>query len=124
LYPRLVNYELQGTTMQNDETLVVFRRWKDTGDLIALFPAIPSDLFGNYCLSYAALGQHAGADYFGVVQATRPASKEAAAPLAEELKRVGYIILRPLKRASHRVHEARRAEATRIRLHPLGGHDA
>jgi len=98
------------------ETLVIFRRWKDTGDLIALFPAMPSDVYGYFCEAYETVGQHGVADYFGVVQATRPVSTEEAEPLAEELKRIGYR-LRPIKRASYRMHEARRAEAKRIRNH-------
>jgi hypothetical protein len=73
-----------------ETTLVVFRRWLDTGDIIALFPAEPSDIDGWYCLSYERVGQHSGADFHGVVQATRPATAEEAAPLAEELTRLGY----------------------------------
>jgi hypothetical protein len=102
--------------MENEETLVVFRRWKDTGDLIALFPEIPSDINGWFAESFMHVGQHSGADYFGVIQATRPVSAEEAESLAEELKRIGYK-LRPIKRASYRIHEARRAEAKRIRNH-------
>jgi hypothetical protein len=30
--------------MNDDETLVIFRRWRDTGTIIALFPALPADL--------------------------------------------------------------------------------
>jgi hypothetical protein len=102
--------------MQNEETLVVYRKWRDTGDLLALFPTIPTDPFGYFCLSYAAVGQHSGADYFGVVWATSLVTEEEAKPLAEELTRIGYR-LRSIKRASYRHHEARRAEAKRIRNH-------
>src|SRR5438105_4862106 len=93
-------------------TLVVFRRWRDTSgeDIIALFPEIPSDINGWYCLSYAHHGQHSGADYHGVIQATTQVSLEDAADLIQELQRIGYV-LRPVKRASHRLHEVRRATA-------------
>ena len=62
-----------------ETTLVVFRRWRDTNSIIALFPAEPSDIAGLYCLSYERIGQHSGADYHGVIQATRPARIEEAA---------------------------------------------
>jgi hypothetical protein len=28
---------------------VIFRRWKDSGDIIALFPELPADIFGEFC---------------------------------------------------------------------------
>ncbi len=37
---------------KTEKTFVIFRRWKDTGTIIALFPTIPSDRYGWYCLSY------------------------------------------------------------------------
>ncbi len=101
--------------MQVEETGVLFRKWRDASEVIALFPAIPADLFGMYTLSYERLGQHGGADFHLVVGATRPATHAEASSLAEELDRIGYT-LRPIKRASRKVHEARRAEARRIRL--------
>ena len=95
-------------------TLVVFRRWKDNGDIIALFPELPSDIYGFYCDSYEHVGQHGGADYYGVIQATKPVAKKDAKSLARELTRIGYR-LKPIKRASYRVHVVRRATATAIR---------
>lgn len=95
-------------------TLVVFRRWRDNGDIIALFPELPADYQGRYCDAYEHVGQHGGADYQGVMQATRPVSLEDAADLILELERIGYV-LRPITRASQRVHEARRATAPSYR---------
>lgn len=100
--------------MDNETTLVVFRRWRETNDLIALFPAEPSDINGWHCLSYERIGQHAGADYHGVIQATRLATDEEATSLAQELTRIGYR-LKPIKRASQMMHERRRATAGAIR---------
>lgn len=91
-------------------TLVVFRRWRDTGDIIALFPEQPADYQGRYCDAYEHVGQHGGAYYHGVIQRTTPVTDEEAAPLAWELAQIGYR-LKPIKRASPRVHEARRATA-------------
>lgn len=53
---------------------VVFRKWKDTGDVIALFPELPSDIYGWFCDSYEHVGQHSGADYHGVIRQTVPAA--------------------------------------------------
>lgn len=103
--------------MSNDSqpiTFVVFRRWKDTGDLIALFPELPSDYLGHFVDSYMHVGQHGGADYHGVVRATTVANAEDAAELIRELKGIGYI-LKPIQRASRRVHDARRATARSVR---------
>jgi hypothetical protein len=94
--------------------IVVFRRWKNTGDVIALFPELPADLGGDHCDSYEHVGQHGGADYHGVVQHTKPCSPDDAADLVAELRTIGYV-LRPIKRASHVHHEARRQLASDLR---------
>ena len=93
---------------------VVFRKWKDTGDVIALFPEVPSDINGSYCDSYMHVGQHGGADYCGVIGQTVPAAPCECAALSVELNRIGYR-LRPLKRASWRLHERRHEAARRFR---------
>ena len=100
--------------MNEEETLVIFRRWRDTGGIIALFPELPSDYQGRFCDAYEHVGQHGGADYHGVLQATRAVSVDEARDLITELTRIGYR-LKPIKRASQRVHESRRATATAVR---------
>ena len=95
-------------------TQVVFRRWRDTGGIIALFPEISTDYLGRFCEAYEHVGQHGGADYHGVIGATKPVSTEDAAPLAHELERIGYR-LKPIKRASWRIHEARRNTAKSLK---------
>jgi len=92
---------------------VVFRKWRDCGDIIALFPEMPADFHGWYCDAYEHVGQHGGADYGGVIRATTPVELEEATDLAEELTRIGYR-LRPIKRASWRHHERRRQAARRL----------
>lgn len=104
--------------MEKDTTLVVFRRWRDSGGIIALFPEIPSDINGYFCEAFEHIGQHWGTDYHGVVRATRPATDEEAAPLAEELHLHGYN-LQPIGRASQTVHERRRATARAIKATPV-----
>jgi len=100
--------------MCSETQCVVFRKWRDIGTFIALFPELPSDINGWYCDSYEQIGQHGGADYYGVIQHTAPASAEVCAGLARELTRKGYK-LKPIKRASYRHHERRRAAARRLR---------
>jgi len=94
--------------------IVVFRRWKDTGDVIALFPELPADLDGDHCDAYEHIGQHGGADYHGVIQQTIPCSLNDAAALAQELRTTGYK-LRPIKRVGRVHHEARRQTAADVR---------
>jgi hypothetical protein len=95
--------------MMDNADVVVFRKWKN-GDIIALFPELPADIHGRYCDAYEYVGQHGGADYFGVIQQTRPCSLNEAADLANELRTIGYI-LRPVKRTSRIHHERRRRTA-------------
>ena len=98
----------------NQADTVVFRRWHETGDLIALFPELPADIFGEYCEADEHVGQHGGADYFGVVQHTKPCSPDDATDLAAELSRIGYR-LRPIRRASRTHHDNRRQQAADLR---------
>jgi hypothetical protein len=93
--------------------LVVFRKWRDTSTIIALFPELAADYQGWYCDAYEHVGQHGGADFHGVVQHTTPARPNEYADLAEELTRIGYN-LRPIRRASWRHHEKRRQMARRF----------
>lgn len=69
---------------------VVFRVWNRTqgGGVIALFPAI--DEGRGLCSSYEHVGQHGGADYWGVVSASRPATADDYAELKRELESLGY----------------------------------
>lgn len=98
---------------------VVFRKWRDTGDVIALFPELPSDIHGCFCDSYMHVGKHGGADYYGVVRQTVPAAPIEYAALSLELRRIGYRLV-PLKRASWRHHERRRGVARRFRTADTG----
>ncbi len=102
--------------------VVVFRRWRDTGDVVALFPEMPADLQGQYCESYEHIGQHGAADYFGVIQDTTPVGPRECAELAEELRRIGYN-LRPIKRACWRHHERRQQMARHLAAVDTGRSD-
>ena len=73
------------------KTVVVFRKFKDHGDLVALFPNEIVDDFGN-CNSYQHVGQHGAAAYNGVVYKTVAATPEEYAPLKQELESIGYLL--------------------------------
>ena len=98
-------------------TKVVFRKWRPSdrianggGDVIALFPQIPSDPHGAFCLSYEHIGQHGGAFYPGVIAATLPAGREEYTDLKAELEAIGYD-LEIRRRAGWKDHLARRTAA-------------
>jgi hypothetical protein len=76
------------TTQDAEETIVVFRVWRDTGDVIALFPAMHEP--GYMVSSYMHTGQHGAADYAHVIAATRPATEQEYENLAAELEDLGY----------------------------------
>jgi hypothetical protein len=95
------------------KTKVVFRVWKDTGDVIALFPELPADKWGHYCDSYEHVGQH-GAASPNLVSHTSPAQPEEYAALASELRQIGYDLDIRAK-VSAAMHRKRAAEADRLR---------
>jgi len=72
------------------KTKVIFRKWRNTGDIIALFPQEPANWQGNHCLSYEHVGQHGAASPLITMGSTRLASPEEYAPLMRELQSIGY----------------------------------
>lgn len=90
------------------KTKVVFRYWEKS--VIALFPEIPNDAWGTYCESYQHIGQHGGADYYGIIERSRPATPEEYACLKDELESIGYD-LQVIRRTMPVIHETRRDEA-------------
>lgn len=76
------------TDQDAEETITVFRVWRDSGGVIALFPAMHEP--GYMCGSYQMIGQHGAADYAHVIAATRPALEHEYEDLAAELEGIGY----------------------------------
>jgi len=73
----------------NEKIIVVFRKFKDLGDIIALFPAeinYPNGL----CESYQHIGQHSSADYGYCIAKSKPAKPEEYSSLKRELEGLGY----------------------------------
>ena len=77
--------------MDTFKTVVVFRKYKDDGAILALFPAEPYN--HNQCMSYQHVGQHGGADYGHCISATIPASESEYGLLKRELEQIGYNLL-------------------------------
>ena len=87
--------------MNPEPDAVIFRKWKNGGGVIALFPFIKWDNSGLIA-SYEHVGQHGGASPLLTHAYTVPATEKDFAPLKAELEKIGYV-LRVLKRMpSHR----------------------
>jgi hypothetical protein len=71
------------------KTKVVFRKFRDGGDLIALFPDEINYPNGN-CESYQRIGQHGAADYGHCISITVPAHPFEYKALQKELESIGY----------------------------------
>jgi len=73
---------------------VIFRRWKDTQTIIALFPEIPEGNRLQYVQSFEHIGQHGAADYQIVLNQTIPAklSESDVQDLIRELESRGYTL--------------------------------
>ena len=96
--------------MRDLQSDVIFRAWKDTGEIIALWPARDAGWkYGRYCQSYLHFGQHGAADYHHVLGITRPAKPEEYADLLSELQNKGYSPS-VIHRATCKHHDTRRSD--------------
>jgi hypothetical protein len=73
---------------QTPVTKVVFRKFKNDGSIIALFPEIEE--YGGSISSYMHVGQHSAASYYGCVIRSTLATETEYAPLKRELESIGY----------------------------------
>ncbi len=71
-------------------TDVIFRKWRNTGSIIAIFPAVPGDVQGRYCQMYEHIGQHGDGDYIIVLKRTVLATPAEYAELKRELEAYPY----------------------------------
>ena len=71
-------------------TKVIFRKWRDNGEIIALFPMIAADNTGYLCSSYEHVGQHGGALPDCVQRQTVLAKPAEYRELMQELHQIGY----------------------------------
>lgn len=79
--------------MKKDTTIVVFRKFKDTGEIIALFPEVPATNRPEHLMSYMHVGQHGTAHHGVVPDSTHPVHDPADyADLKRELESIGYTL--------------------------------
>lgn len=72
-----------------DTTTVQFRKFKDTGEIIAIFPEIPATNHpAGGCMSYMTVGQHSACG--DIQRITIAPSEEEVSPLKRELECLGY----------------------------------
>lgn len=74
---------------------VIFRKWRDSGDVIAFFP---DQIDGPYIGAYEHVGQHGNASY--PHPQTVPAKPDEYVELLAELRAIGYDDLRIVKRVT------------------------
>ena len=75
-----------------DTTKVIFRKFKDNGDIIALFPRISANYdYRQFCSSYMNVGQH-GAACVDLNDRTVLAKESEYADLKRELESIGYVL--------------------------------
>lgn len=93
-------------------TPVIFRKFRSKAnhyEVFAIFPTIAGTNDVNTCSSYAAIGQHAACDVYGIISITRLATAEEYGELLGELRRIGYDDLKICSRITAVHHKARRA---------------
>lgn len=74
-------------------TKVRFRKCKDNGEIMAVFPNLNYPKYTNikgHCMDYAHFGQHGECDYNYLMSKTLPANIDEYFCLLEELKDIGY----------------------------------
>ena len=74
--------------MDKPRIKIIFRVWKKSGEVIALFPEISVDHDKANVQSYENIGQHGAADYYYVVYKTKLATKEEYELLLTELTQI------------------------------------
>lgn len=83
---------LAGIYVQEDETVVVFRLWREDDNVVAFFPFEKHDIEGKYCVCYAHVGQHSSAHFNSCMDTvlSRPARRDERKDLEKELENIGY----------------------------------
>jgi hypothetical protein len=94
-------------------TPVIFRAYPD-GDIVALFPTLPADQYGYFCMSYATVGQHSAASPTLVIDDTDECFDSEREDLKIELEGRGYDDLVEYKTYEPWMLEARVAEAKQV----------
>jgi len=91
---------------------VIFRIDSDN-IVFALFPEIPGTNDPRTCSCYEHIGQHHSAHYDLCIRTSRPATRAQYAPLASELRSIGYNLVVKKRDARAAMYKARYAELNR-----------
>lgn len=74
---------------------IIFRKFKNDGSIIAIFP---QHVENNYKIScYMHVGQHFSIDYEEIKKESTPATEEEYKILKDELHNIGYVNIKVLK---------------------------
>jgi hypothetical protein len=108
---KMENYSMKrGKYPMIDEppTKVIFRKFKDNSNIIALFPELPGNSDASTCLSYMTVGQHGAADE-SVISVTTPATPSDYYLLRAELESLGYN-LKVVKNLTYKMYLKRKEQ--------------
>ena len=97
-----------------EETKVIFRFWKLSQDIIAIFPELCGDSSPYTCQSYEHLGQHSSCDPCGIINNSRPARPDEYEDLKAELENHFGYNLKVIKRNSYTFVDVRRAQLEKV----------
>ncbi len=84
-------------------TKMIFRKYRDTGEIIALFPYEIADKNGHVT-SYMHVGQHGPADLHYIMKNTAPAVEIEYKSLLNELEKEFRYKVWPVKRINKTLH--------------------
>jgi len=93
-----------------EKTKVIFRFWKRSQSVIAIFPEVPGDMELHTCSSYEHMGQHGACCPASIIQDSRPASDYEYKDLKEELENQAGYNLQIVKRYTQNHTEVREKE--------------
>ncbi len=112
-----------------DKLITIVRKWKyplADGEYVALFPTEVANYSGSQCASFMLCGGYSGADYYGVIEQTKPVGRTMAEVFCAEMKMrdiangceiTDYIIRR---RATYEMHQERQGKAATFRKEAAG----
>lgn len=98
---------------QTNPERVIFRKYKDSGDIVAIFPRQLGTNDPHTCACYEHVGQHGSCDPWHMLRLTKAAKPPEFAALKSELESIGYT-LELRARMRHHDHKARVKELKRI----------
>ena len=77
------------------ETKVIFRKFKDTKSIIAVFPNLDYPKYATKCniMSYMFIGQHSECNYDAVMRMTTRATPKEYEILHHILEYIGYTVI-------------------------------